>query len=64
MLLKRPSYVVDNFIINGEFIYRELFSKDSEYSELYEKYNGSWKDFCESEGIIYNDEVCCINLGF
>lgn len=64
MLLKRPSYVVDNFIINGEFIYREWFSKDGEYSELYEKYNGSWEDLCENEGIIYNDEVCCINLGF
>lgn len=64
MLIGEPSIVADNFAVNGEIVYREWFSKDGEYSDLYEEYNGDWRNFCESEGIIYNDEVCCINLGF
>ena len=62
--VKSPKVVADNFVVNGRFVKRSEFSKDGKYSRLYEEYNGSWKDLCDSEGTVYNDEVCCINLGF
>ena len=62
--VESPKVVADNFVVNGEFVEKDEFSENGNYSRLYEKYNGSWEDLCENEGIIYNDEVCCINLGF
>lgn len=58
------SAVADNFVVNGEFVYKNDFTKDGNYSKLFEEYNGDWDAFCENEGILYNDEVCCIRLGF
>lgn len=54
--------VADNFVVNGEFIRKEDFNDN--YTSLYKKYNGDWEEMCENEGILYNDEVCCIRLGF
>lgn len=58
------SVIADNFVINGEFIYKDDFTPEGNYRNYYEKYNGSWEQLCENEGILYNDEVCCIRLGF
>ena len=65
---KVPSVIVvaDNFVVNGQFVYKDEFTKDGESSNLYEQYNGDWNKLCEEEGIpgLHNNEVCCINLGF
>lgn len=58
------SVIADNFVVNGEFVYKDEFTKDGNYSGLFEKYKGNWEELCENEGILYNDEVCCIRLGF
>lgn len=56
--------IADNFVVNGEFVYKDEFTKDGNYSGLFEKYSGNWEELCENEGVLYNDEVCCIRLGF
>lgn len=63
---KVPSVAVvaDNFVVNGEYIPKDEFTADGNYSHTYKKYNGNWEELCENEGILYNDEVCCIRLGF
>lgn len=51
---KGSNYViVDNFLINGQFVARE-----------HDLFEGSWEDFCEANGILFNDNFCCTNLGF
>ncbi len=45
--------IVDNFLINGQFVCRE-----------HDLFEGSWEDFCEANGVIYNDDYCCTHLGF
>ena len=45
--------IVDNFLVNGQFVCRE--------QDLFE---GSWEDFCNAHGVIYNDDYCCTHLGF
>lgn len=44
--------IVDNFLINGQFVARE-----------HDFFEGSWEEFCEANGVIYNDDYCCTNLG-
>lgn len=56
-----PSYVVDNFLVNGEFVYKDTWQ--NEYSEAYKRYQGNWQQFCNDEAVIYNDEEAAINLG-
>lgn len=58
-----PMTFVDNYLINGEFVEKEEFTADGNYSELYEEYNGSWEEMCENAAIFYNDEMACLNLG-
>lgn len=45
--------IVDNFLINGQFVARE-----------HDLFDGSWEDFCNAHGVIYNDDYCCTHLGF
>jgi hypothetical protein len=45
--------IVDNFLINGQFVCRE-----------HDLFEGSWEDFCDANGVIYNDDYCCTHLGF
>lgn len=45
--------IVDNYLINGQFVCRE-----------HDLFEGSWEDFCEANGVIYNDDYCCTHLGF
>ena len=56
-----PIYLVDNYLINGEFIEREGEFGDSEW---YDVYDGDWNKFCENEALFYNDEEACLNLGY
>lgn len=58
-----PMTFVDNYLINGEFVEKEEFTADGNYSELYEEYNGNWEEMCENAAIFYNDEMACLNLG-
>lgn len=58
-----PMIFVDNYLVNGEFIDKEEFTADGNYSELYEEYNGNWEKMCEEEAVFYNDEEACLNLG-
>lgn len=59
-----PMTFVDNYLINGEFVEKEEFTAEGNYSELYEEYNGNWEEMCENAAIFYNDEMACLNLGF
>ncbi len=45
--------IVDNYLINGQFVCRE-----------HDLFEGSWEDFCNAHGVIYNDDYCCTHLGF
>lgn len=56
-----PSYVVDNYLINGEFVSKNAWS--NEYPTRYQEYQGNWQQFCENEAIIYDDNYACLNLG-
>lgn len=58
------SAVVDNYVVNGEYVNKEDFTPEGNYSSLYEQYNGDWQELCQNEGVLYNDDVCCIRLGF
>lgn len=52
-LTQDVNYYVDNFLINGQFVCRE-----------HDLFEGGWEDFCEANGVIYNDDYCCTHLGF
>ena len=53
-----PSYVVDNYLINGEFISKQDWAES--YPEGYKKYQGNWEQFCQNEANIYNDSYALI----
>ena len=44
--------IVDNYLINGQFVCRE-----------HDLFEGSWEDFCEANGVLFDDNYCCTNLG-
>lgn len=46
------NYYVDNFLVNGQFVARE-----------HDLFEGSWEDFCNAHGVIFDDNYCCTNLG-
>jgi hypothetical protein len=46
------NHYVDNFLINGQFVCRE-----------HDLFDGSWEAFCEANGVIFDDNFCCTNLG-
>ena len=48
-----PSYVVDNYLINGEFISKKDWAES--YPESYKEYQGNWEQFCQDMAIIYNE---------
>ena len=49
-----PSWIVDNFLINGDFISRSDFP---EYQDLQ-----SWLDYVSHNAIIYNDDFACLSF--
>lgn len=57
-----PSVVMDNYMVNGEIVSKNEFTATGNYSNKFEEYDGNWEDFCENEGVIYNDEYCALSL--
>lgn len=55
-----PAFVVDNYLINGEFVEREEWEKT--YPEMYKRYDGDWDEFCNDETILHNDDYACIQF--
>lgn len=55
-----PSEIVDNFLVNGEMVYREDW--DRYYSRVYNKYDGDWEEFCENECLLYDNMYACIQF--
>lgn len=51
-----PSYVVDNYCINGEFIYREEFDENPDWYS-YE----DWDEVCEN-ALFSTDEYACMQF--
>ncbi|MCM1260569.1 MAG: hypothetical protein NC222_06400 [Staphylococcus sp.] len=56
------SVVADNWVVNGEFISKDEWAES--YDKAFKQYEGNWEEFCQNEGIIYDDRFCCIRLGF
>ena len=50
-LKQTPSYYVDNYLVNGDFIDREENQTDAE-----------WQKYCENNALIYNTEYACLNF--
>lgn len=61
-----PSYFVDNYLINGEFVSKEddkqwwldCDSDDLSSAEIDEK----WLDYCEKNACLYNKNYACITF--
>lgn len=52
-----PSYVVDNYCVNGEFISRDDFEKNPDYYPSYE----DWDDVCDN-ALVSNDNYACMSF--
>lgn len=61
-----PSYFVDNYLINGEFVSKEDDKNwwlDCDSDELSDdEFNEKWLEYCQNNACLYNDEYAC--LGF
>ena len=65
-----PSSIVDNFLINGDFISRDDweeeqgFNIDAETDEEEAKQikNEAWQEYCTNESTIYNDDYACLSF--
>ena len=61
-----PSYFVDNYLINGEFVSKEddirwwLDCDSGELSE--EEIDGKWNDYCKKNACLYNKNHACITF--
>ena len=49
-----PSYFVDNYCINGEFYSKEEWMTQNNTDE-----DEEWRQFCEDECILYNEDFAC-----
>lgn len=52
-----PSVVVDNYVINGEFVYRDEFEADP---DLYPEYD-SWDDLWDN-ALFANEKYACMQI--
>ena len=61
-----PSYFVDNYLINGEFVSKEddkQYWLDCEYDECEAEYiEQKWDEYVTNNACLYNDNYAC--LGF
>ena len=71
-----PSYFVDNYLINGEFVskeddtqwwldceYDDLSDDDKECYECEEEYiEQKWQEYCSENAMLYNDEYACLSF--
>ena len=61
-----PSYFVDNYLINGEFVSKEddmnwwLDCDSDELSE--EEISIKWNDYCKRNACLYNDAFACLSF--
>ena len=69
-----PSIFVDNYLLNGEFVskeydkqywlggeYDDLSEDDKEYYECEAEYiEQEWREYCENNACLYNDNYACI----
>ena len=62
-----PSSIVDNFLINGDFVSREDWEEaqgfdidaETDEEEAQEIKNEAWQKFCQDECILHNDDYAC-----
>lgn len=47
-----PSAIIDNFVINGDFVDR---TETDHHNNL-----DSWLEYCQENAIIYNDDYACL----
>ena len=55
-----PDYIVDNFLINGDFVAKSEWKEDRPHS--YEEYDGDWEKFCDDCCLIYNENYACVQF--
>ena len=61
-----PSYFVDNYLINGEFVSKEgdkqywLGCDSDELSE--DEINEEWQEYVTNNACLYNDEYACLSF--
>lgn len=61
-----PSYFVDNYLVNGEFVSKEddkqywLGCDSDELSE--DEINEEWLEYCQNNACLYNDEYACLSF--
>ena len=71
-----PSYFVDNYLINGEFVskeddlqywldceYDDLSDDDKEFYECEAEYiEQKWQEYCSENAMLYNDNYTCLSF--
>ena len=61
-----PSYFVDNYLINGEFVSKEDDMKwwlDCDSDELSEEeIDEKWLEYCQNNACLYNDDYACLSF--
>ena len=71
-----PSYFVDNYLINGEFVskeddmqwwldcdYETLSDYDKQVYECEAEYiEQKWLEYCQNSACLYNDEYACLSF--
>ena len=61
-----PSYFVDNYLINSEFVSKEddiqfwLGCSSDELSQ--DEINEEWLDYCQNNACLYNDDYACLSF--
>lgn len=56
-----PSYISDNFVVNGEFISKSEFTEDGPYSGYFSQYNGDWQALCD-DALVYDENYACMRF--
>ena len=61
-----PSYFVDNYLINGEFVSKEDDKKEwlgCGYDDLSEdEINEEWQEYVTNNACLYNDNYACLSF--
>ena len=62
-----PSSIVDNFLLNGDFISLEDWEEEQGFNidaetdqeEAHKIKNEAWQEFCQENCVLFNDEYAC-----
>lgn len=61
-----PSYFVDNYLVNGEFVSKEddkQYWLDCDYETLSEdEIDEKWLDYVTNNACLYNDDYACLSF--